>query len=138
METTKQDVKFALRTLRRDKGLAVFAIMIVGLGVGASATVFSVVNALLLRALPYDDPARLVWISNGNSAGLSGRTVQVGHMLDYREQNQSFSEIAAYFAFYGVGDAKLTGTGEPERLTEVPVSRNFFPLLGIQPMIGRR
>src|SRR6202022_3242711 len=53
------------------------------------------------------------------------------------EHNQSFSDMAAYFAFYGVGDRKLTGQGEPERLTGVPVSQNFFPLLGIQPMLGR-
>jgi hypothetical protein len=54
-----------------------------------------------------------------------------------REQNQSFSDLAAYFAFYGVGDNKLTGEGEPERLSGVPVSANFFQLLGVQPRFGR-
>ncbi len=58
-------------------------------------------------------------------------------MLDLREQNQSFADLAAYFAFYGVGDNKLTGQGEPERLSGVPVSENFFPLLGVEPEIGR-
>src|SRR5258708_24626382 len=57
--------------------------------------------------------------------------------MDLRERNRSFSDIAAYFAFYGVGDNKLTGSGEPERLTSVPVSENFFPLLGVQPALGR-
>ncbi len=64
--------------------------------------------------------------------------MQVGHFLDLREQNKSFSDMAAYFAFYGVGDNKLTGTGgEPERLTSVPVSQNFFSLLGVEPQLGR-
>jgi len=55
-----------------------------------------------------------------------------------REQNKSFSDMAAYFAFYGVGDSKLTGQGgEPERLTGVPVSQDFFPLLGVEPQFGR-
>ena len=58
-------------------------------------------------------------------------------MLDLRERSQSFSEMAAYFAFYGVGDNMLTGQGEPERLSGVPVSENFFPLLGVQPQLGR-
>jgi predicted permease len=58
--------------------------------------------------------------------------------LDLRERNKSFSDIAGYFAFYGVGDSKLTGQGEPERLSGVPVSRNFFPLLGVQPQLGRQ
>ena len=95
---------------------------------GASSTVFSVVNTLLIRPLPFRDPASLVWIANSPGAlGLSGQTMQVGHFLDLREQSKSFSDMAAYFAFYGVGDNKLTGIGgEPERLTSVPVSQNFF------------
>src|SRR5262249_10797653 len=68
---------------------------------------------------------------------LSGQTVQVGRLLDLRERNKSFSDIAGYFAFYGVGDSVLTTNGEPERLSNVPVSQNFFPLLGVQPQLGR-
>jgi putative ABC transport system permease protein len=132
-----QDLGYSLRSLRRDAGLTTFAILIVGLGVGASSTVFSVVNALLLRPLPFDHPDRLVWIANNQGEGLSSETVQVGHLLGFREQTHLFSDVAAYFAFYGVGDAKLTGTGEPERLTSVPVSQNFFPLLGVKPTLGR-
>jgi predicted permease len=137
LDTILHDVRYSFRTLRRDAGLAMFAILIVGLGVGASSTVFSVVNALLLRPLPFEDPDRLVWIANDTGVGLSAQTVQVGHLLDLRVQNQSFSDVAAYFAFYGVGDNKLTGIGEPERLTRVPVSENFFRLLGVQPELGR-
>lgn len=133
-----QDLRYTFRTLGRDAGFTTFAILIVGLGIGASSTVFSIVNALLLRPLPFRDPGRLVWIANHDeTGGLSGQTTQVGHFLDLRAQNQSFSDIAAYFAFYGVGDNKLTGQGEPERLSGVPVSQNFFPLLGVKPQLGR-
>ena len=140
METLLQDLRYAIRTLRRDFAFFLAAIFIMGLGIGSSSTIFSVVNALLIRPLPFRDPASLVWVANHDDSGKGGlslATVQVGHFLDLREHNQSFSDMAAYFAFYGVGDSKLTGQGEPERLTGVPVSQNFFPLLGIQPMLGR-
>jgi predicted permease len=133
-----QDLRYTFRTLGRDAGFTTFAILIVGLGIGASSTVFSIVNALLLRPLPFSDPSRLVRIANHDeTGGMSGQTTQVGHFLDLRAQNQSFSDIAAYFAFYGVGDNKLTGQGEPERLSGVPVSQNFFQLLGVTPQLGR-
>src|ERR1700684_2958622 len=132
-----QDLRYTFRTLRRDAGFTTFAVLIVGLGIGASATIFSVVEALLLRPLPFSEPDRLVWITNHDTGGLSGQTTQVGHLLDLREHNQSFSDLAAYFAFYGVGDNLLSGRGEPERLSGVPVSGNFFQLLGIQPQLGR-
>jgi len=137
LDSLLQDIRYSLRALRRDAGFTAFAVLIVGLGIGASSTIFGVVNALLLRPLPFRDPSRLVWIANHDSRGLSGQTTQVGHLLDLRAQNQSFADLAAYFAFYGVGDNKLTGQGEPERLSGVPVSQNFFPVLGVQPQLGR-
>ncbi len=132
-----QDLRYTLRTLRRDAGFAAFAILIAGLGIGASATVFSVVNTLLLRPLPFEKPSELVWIANSDAAGLSGQTTQVGYMLDLRDASQTMSSIAGYFAFYGVGDNLLSGRGEPERLTGVPVSSNFFDVLGVNPLYGR-
>ena len=137
LEVLSQDVKYALRTLRRDKAFAIFAILIAGLGVGASCTVFSVVNTLLIHKLPFKDPEHLAWVANNTDEtnDMSGKTSQVDHFKDLRDKTQSFSEMAAYFAFYGVGDAKLIEGGQPERLTSVPVSENFFPLLGIE--IGR-
>jgi predicted permease len=137
MSSLRQDLRYTFRTLRRDAGFAMFAIAIMGLGIGASSTVFSVVNTLLLRPLPFAEPERLVWIANHDTAGLSGQTTQVGHMLDLRERTQSFSAVAGYFAFYGVGDNVLSGQGEPERLSGVPVSDNFFQVLGVQPAHGR-
>jgi predicted permease len=132
-----QDLRYTFRTLRRDAGFAVFAILIAGLGIGASVTVFSVVNTILLRPLPFERPSELVWIANSDAAGLSGQTTQVGYMLDLRETTQTLSAVAGYFAFYGVGDNLLSGRGEPERLTGVPVSANFFDVLGVKPLLGR-
>jgi predicted permease len=139
LEVLGQDLRYAVRTLRRDAGFFFAAVIIMGLGIGASCTIFSVLNTLLIRPLPFRDPSRLVWVANGNGKeeGLSGQTAQVDPFLDLKRQNQSFTEMAAYFAFYGVGDNKLTGAGEPERLTGVPVSQNFFSLLGVQPGLGR-
>jgi predicted permease len=132
-----QDLRYTCRTLRRDAGFAAFAILIAGLGIGASATVFSVVNTLLLRPLPFDRPSELVWIANRDEAGMSGQTTQVGHMLELREKSRTLVAVAGYFAFYGVGDNLLRGGGEPERLSGVPVSENFFDLLGVKPQVGR-
>src|SRR5262245_39979728 len=137
MPTFLQDFRYTLRILRRDAGFATFAILIAALGIGASATVFSVVNTLLLRPLPFAEPDRLVWISNHDVAGLSGQTTQVGYMLDLRERTQSMSAVAGYFAFYGVGATLRSGRGEPARPRAVPVSDNFFQILGVQPALGR-
>ena len=137
IETVLQDLRYTLRTLRRDLGFTVFAVLIVGLGIGASATVFSVVNAILLRPLPFSEPDRLVWVANSGTDGVSGRTVPVFHFTDLRDQNHAFADIAAYFAFYSEGDQKLTGAGEPQRLNAVPVSQNFFSVLGVRPHLGR-
>ncbi len=131
-----QDLRYALRGMRRDAGFTAFAILIAGLGIGASSCVFSVVNALLLRPLPFRDPARLVWISNTGTNNGEWST-QVNHFVDLRAQNKSFIDIAGYDGFYSVGNTELTSEGEPERLTRVPVTQNFFPLLGVSPEIGR-
>ncbi|MGB8674808.1 MAG: ABC transporter permease, partial [Candidatus Acidiferrales bacterium] len=69
---------------------------------------------------------------------MSGKTSQTDYLLDMRARNQSYEDLAAYYAFYGLGDAKLIGDGQPERLTSVPVTQNFFPLLGVEPQIGRQ
>src|SRR5690606_2343358 len=104
LDALARDLRFALRTLRRDAGFATFVILIAGLGIGASATVFTVVHTLLLRPLPFADPDQLVWIANRDVAGLSGQTTQVGHMVDLTERTQTLSAVTGYFAFYGAGD----------------------------------
>jgi predicted permease len=125
-----QDLRYAFRGMRRDTGFTVFTILIAGLGIGASSTVFSVVNALLLRPLPFRDPGRLVWIANQEWS------TQVSNFLDLREHNRSFSDLAGWSGG-GTGDWQLTGAGEPERVTGVSVTQNLFSLLGVDPVLGR-
>ena len=137
LEDLALDLRYAFRTLRRDAGLTTFAILIVGLGIGASVTVFSIADAFFLRPLPFRDPGRLVWISNGGDNGQMEWTTQAGHLLDVEERNRSFTDLGGYFGFFGVGDNNLTGSGESERLSAVLVTKNFFSVLGIQPVIGR-
>ena len=78
-DNLRQDLRYTLRTMRRDAGFTTFAILIIGLGIGANATVFSVLNTLLVRPLPFKDPGRLVWVANRTQEenDLSGQTVQV-------------------------------------------------------------
>src|SRR5436305_14359020 len=126
----RQDLRYALRTLRRERGFTFFAVAIIALGIGASTTVFSVASALLLRPLPFAEPKQLVWIPNGDDPGLSAQTVQVNPYLSLVRANRSFVDIAAYFAFYGVGDITLSSATDAVRVSAVPVTQNFFPLLG--------
>ena len=137
LDSLRQDLRYTVRSLRRDAWLTTFIILIAGFGIGASATVFSVVNTLLLRPLPFAGAEQLVWVSNRDTAGMSGQTTQVGHVLDLRERTRTLSALAGYFAFYGVGDNLLSGAGEPERLSGVPVMADFFEILGVQPLLGR-
>ena len=132
LESLVSDLKYGFRGMRRNPGSTIFAILIVGLGIGGASTVFSVVNALLLRPLPFRDPGQLVWISNAENY-----STQAEHFVDLRAQNQSFSDLAGWSGVYNAGDKELTGTGEPERLTSVPVTENLFSLLGVEPAIGR-
>ena len=92
MSDLAQDLRHSFRGMRRDAGFTAFTILIAGLGIGASSTVFSVVNALLLRPLPFRDPGRLVWITNGDD----WTTTQAEHYSDLRELNRSFSDLAGF------------------------------------------
>jgi predicted permease len=131
-----QDLRHAARAMRREPGFTGFVLLIAGLGIGVSSTVFSVVNAVLLRPLPFRDPGALVWISNDGQNGEEW-TTQVGHFVDLRAASTSLVDMAGWTGFYQVGDSELTGAGEPERLTSVPVTQNFFSFLGVEPALGR-
>ena len=138
LDACKQDIRYAFRTLRRDAGFTVFALLILGLGIGANTAVFSIAEALLFRPLPLGEPERLVWIANtGQGGGMSAVTSRASNLRDWRRLNKSFEELGGYFAFFDYGGYNLTGSGEPERLVGVGVTETFLPVLGIQPMIGR-
>ncbi len=136
LDALVQDLRYSIRMMRRYAALTTFAILTIGLGVGASATVFSVVNALLLRPLPFEDPGRLVWIENNLGPTRSEKTVQVAHLQDLKE-TRSLQDAAGYYAFTREGDHRLSGPSEPERLTGIRVTENFFPMLGVWPQLGR-
>jgi putative ABC transport system permease protein len=136
LEVLARDLRLSIRTLRREAAFTASAVLIAGLGIGASTTVFNVFNALLIRPLPFHAPDRLVWVANGTSENLSAQTVQAAN-LEILGQGQAFAGVAGFSPFYSPGGVRLTGTGEPERITAVPVTERFFPLLGIQPRVGR-
>ncbi|HWH50453.1 MAG TPA: ABC transporter permease, partial [Gemmatimonadaceae bacterium] len=132
------DVRYALRTLRRDAGFTAFALAIMALGIGASATVFSLVNGVLLKPLPFRDPSRLVWIDNIGDNGDDLWRIQVSHFEDLGAESRSLSGVAGYYAYYSSGGTVLTSDGgDTRRLTAVPVTCNFFPFLGVKPQLGR-
>lgn len=132
-----QDLKYTLRTLRRDAAFAWIAILILAVGIGSNTAIFSVLNTVLIRPLPFRDSGRLVWIANTGKEGLSGATSRVSNFNDLRKMNQSFEDMGSFFAFFGEGDDTLTLNGEAERLGSVGVTQNFFSVLGIQPKLGR-
>jgi putative ABC transport system permease protein len=138
MQTLLQDLRYGARTLLKNPGFTLIAALTLALGIGANTAIFSVVNALLFRPLPFRAPQRLVWIANtGTTGGLSSVTIRVANFNDWRAQNKSFEDLAAYFAFFDYGSYNLIGVGEPERLIGVGVSQNFFALLGVPPLLGR-
>ena len=141
LDTFFQDLRYGARNLRRNPGFSAVAVLILALGIGANTAVFSLVNAILIRPLPFHEPDRLVWIINhyqgSEGAGLSGRTSRVAVMEEWQARNRSLEGLTAYHAFFGYGSHKLTGDGDPERLVGVPIAQNFLSLLGVQPHIGR-
>ncbi|HEX2453153.1 MAG TPA: ABC transporter permease [Vicinamibacterales bacterium] len=138
IESYKQDLRYAFRVFRREPGVSLIAIVILALGIGANTAVFSIVNPLLLRQLPFPNAERLVWIANtGTSGGLSGATFRVDWYEEFLRNNRSFESLAAYFAFFGYGSYTLTGRGEAERLVGVDVGPQFFETLGVTPALGR-
>jgi predicted permease len=137
VDTLRQDVGYAVRGFRREPGFMAVAVAILTLGIGANTAVFSVVNPLLLRELPFRNASRLVWITNTSGGGLSGMTHRVDVFEDLQRLNRSFERVAPYFAFFGFGSYKLVADGRAERLAAVDVGPGFFELLGVQPALGR-
>jgi predicted permease len=140
-----RDIRYTLRSLRNNPGFAVVAILVLALGIGVNAAVFSVVNTLLLRPLPFPDSQKLVWFSGGKSlpqkirasAGLSAQTFTVDAYEEFKRNTQSFQTVTSYQTFYSSVQYKLTGRGEPRQLAAVEVADNFFSTLGVQPALGR-
>jgi len=134
MDTLIKDIRYAIRGLRKKPGFTLVAVVTLALGIGANTAIFSVVNAVLLKPLPFKDPDRLaiVW-EEATFAGFPRNTPAPANFVDWKTQNRSFEDMAATAS----ASFNLTGDGEPERIAAQSVSANFFPLLGVQPLLGR-
>ena len=129
----RQDAGFALRMMRKNLGFTIAAIVVLGLGIGANTAIFSVVNAVLLKPLPYEHGERLLMLNQRTArAGGVGRS-SVPELNDYRRQNRSLDGIVEYHNMQFI----LLGRSEPERVETGVVSWNFFDLFGVKPLAGR-
>jgi putative ABC transport system permease protein len=134
METLIKDIRYGIRGLLKRPGFTAIALITLALGIGANTAIFSVVNAVLLRPLPFRDPDQLVIVwEDATFAGFPRNTPAPANYVDWKTQNQSFADIAASHE----ASFNLTGDGEPERVAAYSVNANFFPLLGVQPILGR-
>jgi predicted permease len=140
-----QDVRLALRMMRREPGFALVAVLILALAIGANTAVFSVVNTLLLRPLPFPDAGQLTWFSSGRDSiargrepgGLSGVTYSVNAFEAFEQRAISFQSLTAYDPFFGDAEFTMTGTREPQPVAAVRIADDFFQTLGVQPALGR-
>ena len=128
------DFRYAVRTLRKTPGFTAAAALTVALGIGATTSIFSVVNAVILRALPYPEPGRLMQVNEKNDKlNLPTFAASVLNYLSWKEQTRTFEGLAAI----GSANFNLVGRGEPEQYAGSTVSPSIFPLLGIRPVAGR-
>jgi predicted permease len=134
-----QDFRYTLRSLSRDRGFTLVAVLILALGIGANIAVFSVVNTLLLRPLPFRNADRLMWIAPPpTKCGISCATFTTDAYDDFRMYNRTFQDVTGYNAFTSPDNMSLSlGAGAPIRATNMQVIANFFQVLGVQPAMGR-
>lgn len=134
VEILRQDLRYGVRMLLKHPGFTFVAVLTLALGIGVNTALFSVVNAVLLRPLPYAEPERLVQVYEANAQqGYERFSFSLANFVDHRDQQTGFEQMSAYFR----RDANLTGAGEPERVQVAVVSASFFPLLRVQPLLGR-
>jgi len=134
METLVQDFRYAIRMLLKNPGFTLVAALALALGIGANTAIFSVVNAVMIRPLPYRDASRLVmvWEDNRNR-GKHQNVISPANFLDWKEQSDVFEDMAALYDTH----VNLTDVADPEELAAQRVTLNMFDLLGAQPLLGR-
>src|SRR5262249_4341376 len=132
VEELWQDVRFSARLLLKQPGFLAVAALTLGLGIGANTSIFTVVNGVLIRSLPYRDPAPLVIILEGiDMANPNSERNPWG----WRDRLKSFEQVAGFG--FNEGGVNLTGAGEAERIDGRDVSANFFQAMGVSPIVGR-
>jgi putative ABC transport system permease protein len=132
MGNLAQDIRFGLRTLRKNLGFTTVAVLVLAVGIGATTAIFTVINAVLLHPLPYPDSQRLVVLRNGTPQ-TDQTPLSYPQFLAWREQKDVFEQVAAFTP----SGAILTGVGEPEQLVTLRVSSNLLPIMGVNPILGR-
>jgi predicted permease len=135
LESIWADVKFALRQLRRSPEFTVVCLLTLALGVGANTAVYSIIQAVLLRSLPYHDPHRLMLLADPQDPQDGG--ILYKDFEAWKQQSRSFADMAVYYRNSGWSRVALTGSQEPEAVQGAFVSANFFSLLGMSPALGR-
>jgi len=134
VDTLWQDLRFALRMLRKSPAFTAVAVLTLALGIGANTAIFSVVNAVLVRPLPYPNPGQLVFVPEAKpEAGISGLGMSYPTFTELRDGNRVFSAIAGL----GGHALVLTGYGEPSEVSTVVVTSEFFSVLAAEPLLGR-
>ena len=134
MNTLLQDIRFGLRMLLKSPSISIVATIALALGIGANTAIFSVVNAVLLRPLPFPDSDKLVSLFEADTQrGLIRGSHSYPNFMDLRAQNNVFERLSSYHG----SDYILTGRGEPARLQGLVATADLFPLLGVQPLLGR-
>jgi predicted permease len=138
LDILMQDLTYSFRTLRRDRSFSIIAVLILALGIGANIAVFSVVNTILIRPLPFRDSGQVLWMAPAASkCGFSCETYTADAYEEFRAQNHAFQDVAGYFAFSSSDNVKLTGHGQPKPATGIAVTGSFFQTLGVEPAMGR-
>ena len=133
-----QDLRYTMRTLSREPGFTAVSILMLALAIGANVAVFSVVNTLLLRPLPFPGPRELVWIAPPPSeCGMSCATFSADAYEEFRAMSRVYQDVTGYEAFTTPDNLRLTGRGDPQPATSIMVIGNFFQVLGVHPMMGR-
>ena len=133
LDTLLQDLRYGVRMLRRTPGFTAAALLTLALGIGANTAIFTIVDAVLLRPLPYADPDRLVTVGDRDTGRASRPTSASRPSLDWRERSRSFEQLAMMRSW----QPTLVANGEAERLPAVRVSWNYFDMMGVRPALGR-
>src|SRR6202049_1204800 len=133
MACALQDTRYALRTMRRTPGFTFIAVLVLALGIGATTAIFSVVDTVLLKPLPYPESDRIVSIGLTGFGPAQNSVALAPDYLEWRARNHVFEEMAAY----GSADPTLTGAGEPTVLKCGSATQSFFRTFRVQPMLGR-
>ena len=135
MDSIIKDIRYGVRGLLKRPGFTVIALVALALGIGANTAIFSLVNAVVIRPLPFRDPDQLVWVFGNIRNGGNRASVSPPDFLDYRSQNKTFEQFAA--SGTQPLSVNLTGSGEPERIMVSAVSGNYFDTFGVTPALGR-